>query len=372
MSNWVRPGSTIGIIGGGSVARLLALSAKKLGYTVGLIDPDADCLAKSASDWFLKADLNDEKALLDFAMKSNVVIYESEIIHNDAIRKMMRAVPVPQGEEILSISQDRMLQKAFLESARVNIAPYATIVSLDDIREAINGIGFPCVLKANSADERLKDHLILYDESDIDSAEPFLKHGTCVLEAWIPADKELCLGILKDKEGRLYTYPVCELRYVRNEFNHSIAPARISDDMAKEVERIGISIAEQLDFTGVIAVELFSIESGALYVNEIVAHPHRGCHYTFNYLNFSQYDAHIKAVTGWPLRIDTSVDRAIVMQSVKQKHLQSAYTLAQVKPGWQFTFYDNRGSASTDECGHITIETDNIVDTLDTLREFVE
>src|SRR5699024_8964407 len=116
---------------------------------------------------------------------------------------MEKAVPVPQGEELLSVSQDRMLQKAFLESVRVNIAPFATIVTIDDIREAVKSIGFPCVLKANSTNERFKEHHLIYGEEDIVKAEEFLKHGTCVLEAWIPFDKEVCVSIIKDKNNEI-------------------------------------------------------------------------------------------------------------------------------------------------------------------------
>lgn len=372
MTNWIQPGNTIGIIGGGSVARLLAISAKKLGYSIGIIDPDVSCLAATVADWHLKAELTNDKAFVDLAMKSDVVIYESEVVHHDTIKKMLRTVPVPQGEEILSVSQDRMLQKAFLESVRVNIAPYATIVSISDIEEAVQGIGFPCVLKANTTDERFKDHIILYEEKDIKNAEKFLSQGTYVLEAWIPSDKELCIGIVKDKTGTISTYPVNEMKYIENELIQSIAPARISEDMRLEVERIATTIAEELNFIGVMAVELFSIESGALYVNEIVAHPHRSNHYTSDFSDLSQYETHIKAITGWPVPSEHLLSRPVVMQLLKKRNEEAAFTQAQLKPEWIFTFYENNTSELTKETGHITIKTDNVKDTIISLKEIFE
>lgn len=369
MANWIRPGKTIGIIGGGSVSRLLAISAKKLGYQVGILDSDRNCLAKSVADWHIQADLNCEKDLVNLAMKSDVVIYETEAVQFNQIRKISRTVSVPQGEELLSVSQDRMLQKAFLESVRVNIAPYATIVSVEDIEDAVKSIGFPCVLKANNTDERFKQHFVLYSEEDIENAKAFLSRGTCVLEAWIISDKELCLGIVKDKDGEIQIYPVTEMKYRHDEFFQSISPARIEEVITNEIERIGRLIAENIDFVGVMAVEIFSTESGALYVNEIVAHPHRANHFTFNLPKVSQYEALIKTVTGWPFKLDIQDRDRLIMRPLSIDKLNQAYTLAQLKKNWDFTFYGNQSSESTEEVGHVTIETQNVKETLVQLND---
>lgn len=369
MANWIQPGNTIGIVGGGSVARLLAISAKRLGYKVGILDPDPYCLASNISDWHLRADSENEKAFMDLAMQSDVVLYETEAFPSRFVNAMKRAVPVPQGEELLSASQDRMLQKAFLESVRVNIAPFATIVTIDDIKEAVTSIGFPCVLKANNTNERFKRHKILYGEEEIESAESFLKHGTCVLEAWIPFDKELCVSIIKDKNGAISFFPVTEMKYRNDEFYQSIAPARIESEMEKEMLRIGKVIAEQIDFTGVMAVEAFATDSGALYVNEMVAHPHRAFHYTSNSFILSQYDAHIKAVTGWPIEFTEALTQPIVMQSITKDEERETFTQAQIKPHWQFSFYENNGETLTTEMGHIAIPTQDVNGTLSLLSD---
>lgn len=372
MTNWIQPGHTIGIIGGGSVARLLAISAKKLGYAVGVFDPERNCPAATVVDWQITEEVNDSKVLMDFAMKCDVILYESETVHHDVIKKLQRTVPVPQGEEILTVSQDRVLQKAFLESVRVNIAPYATIVSISDIEEAIQGIGFPCVLKTNTTNERVKDHLVLHEEADIQKAIKLLSHGTCVLEAWIPSDKELCVGILKDKAGKIVTYPVNEMRFKENRLNQSIVPARISEDMKLEVERIGTAITEALNFVGVIAVELFSTESGALYVNEIIAHPHRSNHYTSDFPDLSQYDTHIKAVTGWPLTVKHQLPHTLITQILGSKHEQSAFTQAQMNPDWTFRFFENLASGSAREIGYVTLKTDDVSEAIRSLNEIFE
>lgn len=372
MINWINPGSTIGIIGGGSVARLLGLSAKKLGYKVGILDPGEYCLAKSIADWHLKAELTNEQACLDLAMKSDVIVYESDAFPSHLVKKIKRTVSVPQGEELLSISQDRMLQKAFLESLRVNIAPFATIISLNDIREAVKSIGFPCVLKSNSTDERFKEHHVLFSEGDIDASADYLNQGTCVLEAWIHSEKEVCLALVKNKNGELSTFAITEMKYKDDQFYRSIAPVQIESEMEQEINRIGRVIAEELDFVGVMAVEVFSTESGALYVNEIVAHPHRAFHYTFDFPNNSQYEALIKAVTGWPVNVSSRLTDTVVMNLIRADQKEWMYTQAQIKPDWLFTFYDNVSESGTSEFGHIVIPTKQVNKTLAQLADIFD
>ncbi|EXJ22995.1 Phosphoribosylaminoimidazole carboxylase ATPase subunit [Alkalibacterium sp. AK22] len=372
MTAWIKPGSTIGIIGGGSTARLLALAAKKMGYSVGVLDPQTNCLAKAVADWHITSDLSDKQGLIDLAMKSDLVIYASDAVNHNEIKRIRRTVPVPQGEELLSISQDRMLQKAFFDSLRLNVAPFATIVTVKDIEEAVKGIGFPCVLKANNMDERFKKHLVLHGEADFEKAIPLLKQGTCVLEAWIPSDKEVCLGLLKDVQGKVHTYPLSEMYYNEDELSQSIAPARIDKEMQAEVERIGNVVAANLDFVGMMAVEFFTTESGALYVNEIVAHPHRAYNYTFTFPGLSQHEAHIKAVTGWPIELKLNLEKSVVMRPLKRSQAEAVYAQVQVRPEWDYVFYENYGRKNTGEIGHVTIQTDDVQRTIRNVKEIFE
>jgi len=360
MSEWIQPGKTIGIIGGGSVARLLALSAKKTGYKVGILDPDPMCSASSIEDWHLRADLNNEKAFQDIAMKSDIVIYETEGFHSDFLRLMKRTLPVPQGEDLLSISQDRVLQKAFLESISINIAPFATIVSIDDVKEAVQSIGYPCVLKANRTDERYKEHVVLYGEEDIVKTKELVDSGASVLEAWIPFERELCIAIAKDASGKIITYPVTEMMYRKDRFFQTVAPARINPEISEEVKRIARNTAEHIDFQGVIALELFTTSTGSLYVNELVGHPHQAYHYTTDWGSLSQFDAHIRAVCGWPLPEKVTHPGPAVMRFFNYDQLDQAFTQARIQQDWKFAFYQSDPSDPDTEKGHVTIPTDNV------------
>ncbi len=369
MIEWIQPGKTIGIVGGGSVARLLALSAKKMGYKIGLLDPDPICSASSIADWHLRAELTNEKAFRDLALKSDMVIYETEAFHTDYLRMMKRSLPVPQGEDLLAISQDRVLQKAFLESHSINIAPFATIVSMDDVRESVQSIGYPCVLKANRTDERYRQHTVLYDDSDIEKTEDLLNSGASVLEAWIPFERELCIAIVKDSSGKILTYPVAEMMYRQDKFFQSIVPARIDYEVQQEVTRIARIVAENIDFQGVIALEILTTSTGSLYVNEIVGHPHQAYHYTTDWTELSQYEAHIRAVCGWPLPEEIKIPSTSVMRLFNQNQLEEAYTQARIQQDWKFTFYQGDPEDIYTEKGHLTVQTDDINQTVTLLSD---
>lgn len=360
MSQWVQPGKTIGIIGGGSVARLLALSAKKMGYKVGILDPDSQCSASSIADWHLRAELTNDKAFRDLAMKSDIVLYETEAFHSDYLRMMKRTLPVPQGDDLLSISQDRVLQKAFLESLSINIAPFATIVSIDDVYEAVQSIGYPCVLKANRTDERYKEHVVLYNKEDIPKTKELVESGSSVLEAWIPFERELCIAIVKDASGKVMTYPVIEMMYRSDKFFQSVTPARVSEETAEEVKRIANIVADNIDYQGVIALELFTTSTGSLYVNELVGHPHQAYHFTIDKGELSQFDAHIRAICGWPLPDQINQIEGTVMRLFDYNQLEQAYTQARIQQDWKFTFYQSDPTNPSTEKGHVSIPTKDV------------
>lgn len=366
MSEWITPGKTIGIIGGGQIARLMTITARKMGYEVAVLDPREECPAAELADWQVRAEYTDEKAVMDFAFKCDVILYETEEADADLIDQAQRTVAVPQGEQLLSIAQDRTLQKAYLESLSINIAPFATIVSKEDIKEAIVSIGFPCVLKPNQTDDKTVDHLVLQGEEDIEKSGELLKRGTCVLEAWIPSERELCVVAAKDTNEKIVQLSLAETIYRRGTLYQSITPPRIEKEVAQEVSRIMMTFAENTHFQGVFSIELFATSTGALYVNEIIPSPHLSANHTMETSNLSQFDAHIRAVCGWPLP-DARMFSSSVTVPFHLKHEEKVNKQIQLKPDWHFYYYSL--VQSNEASGHITIMTDDIAKTLETLSD---
>ncbi|OER02484.1 5-(carboxyamino)imidazole ribonucleotide synthase, partial [Listeria monocytogenes] len=293
--------STIGIIGGGQLGRMLALAAKAMGYRIIVLDPTADCPAAQVSDEQIIADYDDKVALRELSEKADVVTYEFENIDYDALKMTQNLVSVPQGSELLSITQDRILEKAYLESANINIAPYAVIVEQDEIENEIKSIGYPAVLKTAQGGYDGKGQVVIHDARDIETAARLLRYGSCVLEAWIPFEKEISVVVARNLDGQIETFPVAENVHVNNILHTTMVPADVAADVYEEAEEIARKLAEVLQLCGVLAVEMFVTKSGAIYVNELAPRPHNSGHFTIEACSISQFTQHIRAIVGLPL-----------------------------------------------------------------------
>lgn len=363
LSDLISPGKMIGIIGGGEIARMMALSAKKMGYRIGILDPEKDCPAAQVSDWQIIAQYNNQEALMDFAMKCDVVTYEYDNIDSDLIVKMKKTVSVPQGADLLSITQDRLLEKAYLEASNINLAPYATIVTIEDIKGALDGIGFPCVLKTISERHNGKDRYILQSEEDIPKAAYLLKMGTCVLEAWIPFERELSVMVARNQANDIVVFPISENIHCNTILHESIVPARINQYVEEEVERIARAVAEKLELVGTLGIEMFITSSGTLYVNELIPRPNHSGNYSNEACTLSQYDAHIRAICGLPLP-KTELISPAVMVTVLTEHQEAANVQIQLKPNWNFYYYGKENPGESQKIGHFTVLTKDIEKTL--------
>ncbi|MFZ1541219.1 MAG: 5-(carboxyamino)imidazole ribonucleotide synthase, partial [Enterococcus aquimarinus] len=264
-------------------------------------------------------------------------------------------------------TQDRLMEKSFLEANNIVIAPYATIISPTDIQDAIESIGYPCVLKTTRGGYDGKGQYVLKDRSDLAPAMNLLREGTCELEAWIPFEKEL--SIMVAGNGREYmTFPIVENSHRNNILHQTIAPANISPDVASEVTRIAKVIAKAVDLHGVLAIEIFLTSSGSIYVNELAPRPHNSGHYSIEACNTSQFDAHIRGVCGWPLGEVTLLSPA-VMVNILGEDLEKTYQQIQRQPDWQFHYYGKKESKKGRKMGHITIVTNDVEATKEQIKQ---
>lgn len=368
LSNVVIPEKTIGIVGGGQLGRMMALSAKEMGYRVAVLDPEPDCPAAQVADWQIVAKYEDRESLMDLALKTDVLTYEFENVDADAITEMKKTVSVPQGSDLLSMTQDRLMEKAYLDSNNINIAPYATIISLQDIEEAIDSIGFPCVLKTIRGGYDGKGQFVLHDEDDIKKCASLLQSGTCVLEAWIPFEREISVMVARNEAGDLTVFPVSENIHRNNILHQSIIPARVDHEVEEEVERIARTIAENVFLVGVLGIEMFLTSAGTIYVNEMAPRPHNSGHYSIEACSLSQFDAHIRAICGWPLPEVDLLSEA-VMVNILGEHLEETKRQIQLKPEWNFHYYGKKEARKGRKMGHITILTENIEKTLASIMD---
>lgn len=349
--------STIGIIGGGQLGRMMALSAKAMGYRIIVLDPTEDCPAAQVSDEQIIADYDDKVALRELAEKAEVVTYEFENIDYDALKMTQDLVDVPQGAELLSITQDRILEKAYLESANINIAPYAIIVDKEEIETEIKSIGYPAVLKTAQGGYDGKGQVVLHDADDIERAARLLRYGSSVLEAWIPFEKEISIVVARGKDGQVETFPVAENVHVNNILHTTIAPADVSADVHEEAEEIAKKLADVLQLCGVLAVEMFVTKSGAIYVNELAPRPHNSGHFTIEACSISQFTQHIRAIVGLPL-IKPELLKPALMINILGQHVEAVNEKMIEYPHWFVHYYGKKEAKINRKMGHVTVLTE--------------
>ena len=363
------PGSTIGIVGGGQLGLMMAISAKEMGFKVGVLDPVTNCPAAQVADWYIQGTYDDTFALEELARRTDVITYEFENVSVEALNAISSMSFSPQGTDLLAITQDRLLEKSFLETNNIVIAPYATIVSPTDIQDAIDGIGYPCVLKTTRGGYDGKGQYVLKSRADLAPAMDLLREGTCVLEAWIPFEKEISILVSGNGQGDYSTFPVVENIHRNNILHETIAPAAIADEVVEEAERIARVIAEGMSLSGVLCIEMFLTKTGGLYVNELAPRPHNSGHYSIEACSMSQFDAHIRGICGWPLSKKVRLLSEAVMVNVLGEQLLESYHLIDKKPDWQFHFYGKAQAKKGRKMGHITIVTEDIQQTLDEIKK---
>ncbi len=332
----------------------MTLSAKAMGYRVIVLDPTFDSPCGQVCDEQIVAEYDDIKALRELAAKSDVVTYEFENVDYGALAKVEDMVKVPQGSELLSITQDRILEKAYLESVNVNIAPYAVVVDKEDILEQIKSIGYPAVVKTARGGYDGKGQVILRSEADVDKTLPVLKYGSCVLEAFIPFEKEVSVVVARNAAGQIETFPVSENVHRNNILHTSVVPAKLEADVHEEAQAIAVKLAEFLSLEGVLAVEMFVTASGALYVNELAPRPHNSGHYTIEACNISQFTQHIRAIVGLPL-LKPELIKPAVMINILGQHVEGVNEQMGDYSRWYVHYYGKKEAKRDRKMGHITI-----------------
>ena len=318
----ILPGSTIGVLGGGQLGRMLAHAGSRLGYRFVTLDPtpDSPCGQTAAQ---ITAAYDDREAARELAQRSDVITYEFENVDAGVAEMLERESYVPQGSKLLYTTQHRLREKQAVEAAGAQVAPYAEIESLDGLCEAAERLGLPAVLKTATGGYDGKGQWVLRSEDELAPAwEEAGRSGTqLVLEKFITFEKEISVIAARSPSGEVKTFPPAENIHVHNILHLSIVPARISEQVRSEAEKLAVSIAETLGVVGLIAVEMFLTADGKLYVNELAPRPHNSGHYTMEACRTSQFEQHVRAICDLPLG-DPSLLTPVVMANILGEHME--------------------------------------------------
>lgn len=354
LSEYIRPGATIGIVGGGQLGQMLGSAAVSMGFTVVVLDPTPDCPAARVASRQIVADYDDEAALAELAASSDVLTYEFENVSAAALRNVSALTEVPQGVGALQICQDRLAEKAFLGSAGVPIAEYRPVPSPAELGTAVEEVGYPCVLKTTRGGYDGKGQVVLRAESDLEAATALAGSAECVLEAWVPFQMEISVIVAGNPQGQYVCFPVGENIHRHNILHQTIVPARVSEQVADRALVLAEKIARQIGLVGVMGIEMFVGADGELFINELAPRPHNSGHYTIEACDYSQFEAHIRGVCGWPLRAPRLLS-PVVMANVLGEHLDATLAAIPAWPDGAFHLYGKSGSKTGRKMGHVTV-----------------
>jgi len=312
----ILPYKTIGIIGGGQLGRMMALSAKAMGYFVAILDPEPNCPAAQVSDIEITAAYNDMDAIKKLAEICDVITYEFENVDYDALEYLKGHSYLPQGGEVLKITQHRYREKSAIKAAGIPVPKFHLIENADQLEKTVF---YPSVLKTTMGGYDGKGQVVLKSEADLPAALELAAKQECILEEWMHYSKEVSVIVARATTGEVAAFPVSENVHVNNIIHLSIVPARISSEVEAKAIACAKKIAEQLNAIGLLGVEMFVVDD-EIYINELAPRPHNSGHYTMDACRTSQFEQHVRAVCGLPLG-DVAQHTPVVMVNILGNHM---------------------------------------------------
>jgi 5-(carboxyamino)imidazole ribonucleotide synthase len=300
----LKPGDTIGILGGGQLGRMLAMAAARLGLRCQVFSPDPDSPAFDVVLNGTCAEYADVEALELFANDVDLITYEFENVPAAAAMILAARRPVLPDRKILETTQDRLAEKDFVKRLGIGTADYADVSSAVTLRAAMSRIGLPAVLKTRRFGYDGKGQAIIRDGDDPDEIWDNLGTRSAILEAFIPFACEVSVIAARSADGHVECFDVTENEHRDHILKISRAPAEISDGLAGQALAIAEKIANALNYVGVLAVEMFVVQGQGgpqVLVNEIAPRVHNSGHWTLDGASISQFEQHIRAIAGWPL-----------------------------------------------------------------------
>lgn len=306
---------TIGILGGGQLARMLALAGAPLGLRYRVMDSSAEACAGQFVPMQV-GDYRDHAALAEFADAVDVATFDFENVPAESAEWLQQRIPVFPNPQALALTQDRLAEKNLFRQLDIPVPAFINIASRDALVSALQTIGAPAILKTRRLGYDGKGQFRLRDARDIDAAWNALGAQVdsvgLILEAFVRFDRELSVIAVRSRDAEFHTWPLTENWHVDGVLSASLAPARTSDELGKRAIELARRLAEALDYVGVFALELFC-SGDQLMANEIAPRVHNSGHWTIEGAETSQFQNHLRAVTGLPLGSTRMIGHACML-----------------------------------------------------------
>lgn len=358
--------TTVGILGGGQLARMLALSGAPLGLRFRVLDTVADACAGQFAP-LIVGDYRDGAALAEFASQVDVATFDFENVPAESAQWLSERVPVFPNPRALSIAQDRLAEKTLFRELGIPVPAFADVPDRAALDAAIASIGMPCILKTRRLGYDGKGQFRIRSSADVDAAWDALgAQATTVgliLEAFVPFEREFSVVAVRGRDGEFRTWPLTENWHVDGVLSVSLAPVRVDDALAQSAVAHARVLAESLDYVGVFALELFC-RDGVLLANELAPRVHNSGHWTIEGSETSQFQNHLRAVLGLSLGDTRMLGHACMLNWVGA--MPDAHAVLR-EPGGHWHDYGKESRAGR-KVGHATLRADSVLELAAALR----
>ena len=349
--------TTVGILGGGQLARMMALAGAPLGLRFLVMDTAADACAGQFAP-LLVGDYRDESALAEFASKVDVATFDFENVPAESAEWLAQRVPVFPNPRALAVAQDRLVEKSLFRELGIPVGAFADVGGLDALRSEVDRLGGACILKTRRLGYDGKGQFRIKSPADVDAAWQALgaQAGTVglIVEAFIPFERELSVVAVRGRDGEFRTWPLTENWHVDGVLSASLAPAQVDAVLAEAAYAHARRLAESLDYVGVFALELF-YRDGELLANEMAPRVHNSGHWTIEGAETSQFQNHLRAVLGLPLGETRTLGHACMLNWIGEMP-DAAPVLQEAGGHWHDYGKEPRAGRKV---GHATLRADD-------------
>ncbi len=350
----------IGIVGGGQLGRMLGFAAKRLGYTVTVIDPTPNSPAGQVVDEQIVADYKDEKAIRELAKKADYMTFEIESANSDVLEDLTKkGLQVHPSAKTLGIIKDKLFQKQFLKKAGIPVAEFMAVETQADIEKAAKKFGYPVILKARFDAYDGRGNALVKNAKAIPAAIEKLAGRKLYVEKFVPFTKELAVMVARSTKGEIATYPVVETIHKNNICHMVLVPAPVPKPAIKKAQLLAKKVMQQLKGAGVFGIEMFLTKQGKVVINELAPRVHNSGHYTSEACVTSQFEQHIRAIAGLPLgKTDLIVPAAVMINILGERQGKAEVTgLEKVLriPNVSVHIYGKAETKLERKMGHITV-----------------
>ena len=358
-SSMILPPAMLGMLGGGQLGRFFVIAAHEMGYKVTVLDPDQNSPAGRIADVHICAKYDDAAALKQMAETCQSITTEFENVPAATLKTLAQSVPVRPSAESVAIAQHRVSEKNFLKESGLPVAPYAVIAAEADLPADDSEI-YPAILKVARFGYDGKGQARVANLSEAKAAFAAFSREECVLEKMLKLDYEVSVVLARDVNGHVATFPTAENSHLNGILDVSIVPARGSDAVNHQAQKLAISVAEKLQYTGVLGVEFFVCD-GELLVNEIAPRPHNSGHYTLDACITNQFEQQVRVMTGLPLGSARQHSPAVMVNLLGDiwpndaQQSEPEWQLALVVPNLKMHLYGKAEARPGRKMGHFTV-----------------